>query len=93
MTISTKRPRFAFTTAAGPIRSWHTQVYDRSLGKTLIWGGFDGTSNQTDTTWAYEGPPVASWVPFGAGCAGSVGTPTLAPAGTSRNRPTAWRPH
>jgi hypothetical protein len=59
----------------------HVMAYDAPRRRVVLWGGDQvGVSAALDDTWAYKTPLPADAVPFGAGCAGSNGTPTLAPA-------------
>lgn len=50
-------------------------AYDLLRGRCVTFGGYSGGLSQE--TWEYEPGQLASWQPFGAGCAGANGTPTV----------------
>ncbi|MBK8099544.1 MAG: hypothetical protein IPK26_20740 [Planctomycetes bacterium] len=53
-------------------------AYDASVGQVVAFGGWDGSLVQAaDDTWGYAAG-FATWSPFGVGCAGTSGVPTLA---------------
>lgn len=61
-------------------RRGHVMAYDATLRRVVLHGGqFQGSTYLNDT-WIYQTPQPADVTPFGAGCAGSVGTPSLANA-------------
>ncbi len=72
--------------AASPAaRTRQAMAYHELRGRPLIFGGaggFQGFEN-FDDTWEYMQPFPASFTPFGAGCVGSAGVPTLGAAGAA----------
>ena len=70
---------WTLVTSAGPGRDSHAMAYDLARTTTVTWGGFDAIGAITNETWEYTGSATPTWVPFGTGCPGSVGTPALAP--------------
>jgi len=60
----------------GP-RNSHALAYDTSLRRTVLFGGTSSGAWVQDT-WIYRTPLPADVVPFGSGCAGTAGTPSLA---------------
>jgi len=67
-------------TALSPRAS--TLAYDIVRGRTVLFGGYAGASYLRDT-WQYDPGVISGWVPFGAGCAGTAGVPTLRALGGS----------
>jgi len=60
------------TSSSPPARADHILAFDAGRGRTVLFG-----STSFADIWEY-GPVVpGDWVPFGTGCAGSVGVPTL----------------
>jgi hypothetical protein len=57
-------------------RFLHALAYDTARGRTVLFGGHEWGSSSG--TWEYGLTHAASLAPFGNGCAGSAGTPTLA---------------
>jgi len=74
-----------FTQLATPVepslRSQSAMAYDPARGvHVLFGGGFDfgfGSLNWFADTWEFDLGPLASFTPYGAGCAGSRGVPQL----------------
>jgi hypothetical protein len=56
-------------------RSSGSMAYDSVREQTMLWGGVN--SGTKPNTWVYGPTHPAVSYPFGSGCAGSVGTPTL----------------
>jgi hypothetical protein len=54
-----------------------TLAFDVAAGRIVFFAG-------NGTTWEYITPPLATWLPFGPGCAGSAGVPLLRPVASSR---------
>jgi hypothetical protein len=68
------------TATSPPTRRQHAIAYDRARDETVLFGGrfiFTGGSSAIADTWVYQTEEPASLVPFGVGCAGSGGTPSL----------------
>jgi hypothetical protein len=53
-------------------------AYDSARRRVVLFGGLDGNNAGLNDTWEYYNPYPAALTPFGAGCAGSAGTPALA---------------
>jgi len=55
-------------------------AFDSLRQRTVLFGGITSAGTTLGQTWAYGAPggPVASVVPYGAGCAGPTGVPLLA---------------
>jgi len=60
-----------------PWRNFSAMAYDWLRGEVVAFGGNDPRAAQTAETWAYSTPSPATYSPFGTGCAGSAGTPSL----------------
>jgi hypothetical protein len=58
-----------------PARGWTAMAYDRML----LFGG-----NSLSDTWEYHTTPIPTYTPFGSGCTGSAGVPTLAAVSGAR---------
>jgi hypothetical protein len=69
------RPRPSWRTGAGLSHDW-------ARARTFLFGGYNSTTFAE--TWEYDSTGIASWTPFGSGCAGSAGTPALDSAPGSR---------
>ncbi|HEX5051855.1 MAG TPA: hypothetical protein VFZ65_08795 [Planctomycetota bacterium] len=54
-------------------------AYDTQLRRTVLFGG-TSQGNWVPDTWVYQTPLPADVVPFGSGCAGTAGLPSLAAA-------------
>lgn len=71
-------------TLVGPgIRQLAGAVYDAQARRVVLHGGSVPVSGMwvpVNDTWSYSTPQPADVVPFGGGCAGSAGTPSLANA-------------
>lgn len=64
-------------------RGSHTLAYDAATSRLIEFGGFVSVVFGyvwMDDTWVYATPHRARVTPYGSGCAGSNGTPTLAAA-------------
>lgn len=59
-------------------------TFDLNRNRTVLFGGYLGTTGGTNETWEYTTPTVATWQPYGSGCPGSAGTPLLRAANTAR---------
>ena len=59
---------------------WMTGFYDTVRRETVLHGGTHPYVGNTNYTWRYSTPSAATAIAFGAGCAGSAGTPVLAKA-------------
>lgn len=68
-------------TPTPPARQACALAHDFVRGRTVLFGGL-GTAF-LDDTWEYDPGTVARWTPFGSGCAGTSGVPTLRPIGAS----------
>ena len=85
----------AFTVANGEfdelfLTSWPAMrirthlVYDSGRDRFVLHGGqspYGGTPSAFSDTWELDLGDTATYTTFGAGCAGTYGTPTLSPAG------------
>src|SRR5262249_18210622 len=65
-----------------PARANHVLAFDSGRGRTVLFGNLSMTN-----TWEYGPVTPGSWVPFGTGCAGSVGVPVLAAGSELRPYP------
>jgi hypothetical protein len=61
----------------------HDLVFDTARGRALLFGGSLRLWELADT-WSYGATYPAAIAPFGAGCAGSIGTPALRTDGDRR---------
>lgn len=61
-------------------RSWTSAAFDSVRREVVLQGGTEYYQTSTNQTWIYRTNSLASATAFGAGCAGSVGTPVLANA-------------
>jgi hypothetical protein len=61
------------TPPSPPARFLPAMAYDRARNRMLLFGG-GGLSD----TWEYHTTPIPTYTPFGSGCTGSAGVPTLA---------------
>jgi hypothetical protein len=52
-------------------------TFDIGRSRMVLFGGMLGDFTFTNGTWEYDVGAIASWTPFGAGCTGSAGLPTL----------------
>jgi hypothetical protein len=52
-------------------------------GRVVSFGGAPVNGPYSDATWDYDAGTLATWTPFGSGCAGSAGTPVLRAVGGS----------
>jgi len=69
-----------FLTGNAPAARGYTfAAYDSSRNETILHTGIDG-SNTYNQTYRLSTPNAGAISAFGTGCAGSAGTPTLAPA-------------
>jgi hypothetical protein len=59
---------------------WRAGFYDTVRRETVLHGGMHPWVGNTNYTWRYRTPNGAAATSFGAGCAGSAGTPLLAKA-------------
>ncbi|MCC6782405.1 MAG: hypothetical protein IT457_06150 [Planctomycetes bacterium] len=59
-------------------------VYQALRGRPLLFGGSTLGVSSHDDTWEYLQPFPATFTPFGAGCSGSAGTPSLAASSGSQ---------
>lgn len=66
------------TNPAPPGRSDGGLAYDSQRRRIVLFSGINAGTK--DDIWEYGPTTPASWTPFGSGCAGSLGTPTLVPA-------------
>ena len=64
-------------------RTNHGMEFDHATGRVILYGGY-GTGVALNDTWEYFNLTRAVFEPLGVGCAGSAGTPVLAPVGTSK---------
>lgn len=66
--------------AVAPASLYAGLTYDSLRQRTVLFGGMSTTGVVLNQTWAYGAPggPVASLVPYGAGCMGPTGVPLLA---------------
>ena len=60
-----------------------TCAFDTWRNCTVMFGGF-GDAGAIGDTWEYFAPAASGWQPYGAGCAGTAGTPLLQPLNGSR---------
>ena len=66
-----------FPTGTAPTaRSGHAMFYDPAVGELRMFGGACGTTFNNEL-WKLELPVFSRYSIFGAGCAGTAGTPTL----------------
>ncbi len=66
-------------TSTGPsARRSTAMVFQEGRGRPLLFGGSSLGVDSRDDTWEYIEPLPASFTPFGAGCSGSAGIPSLA---------------
>jgi hypothetical protein len=73
-----------FPLASPPARAYHALAFDLVRGRTVLFGGVDSQFSALGDTWELGPQHEAAYVTFGAGCAGSAGTPALAAAGGQR---------
>lgn len=68
-------------------RTGFAMAMDITRDAVVLYGGATGNlqTNYTET-WEFRGAPLATFVTFGAGCAGSGGVPSLAAQGSSLPR-------
>ena len=65
-------------------RSNPAMTYDLNRDRTVLFGGWLGSTAGTNETWEYTSPTVALWQMYGSGCPGSAGTPLLRAANGAR---------
>jgi hypothetical protein len=63
-------------TSPSPRRS-HCMTWDPGMRRVVVFGGQDTSFNYLGDTWVYRTAWPADVVPFGSGCVGSAGTPSL----------------
>jgi hypothetical protein len=65
-------------TSVEPTRRFVTAMsYDPVRGVHVLFGGSNGPNVGLADTWEFDLGPLASFTPYGTGCAGSRGVPTL----------------
>lgn len=68
------------------LRTGAAMAFDPIRGVSVLFGGANLNSSLLADTWEFDLGPLASFTPYGAGCVGSRGVPSLAAQGSSLPR-------
>lgn len=68
------------------LRTGAAMAFDPIRGVSVLFGGANLNGSLLADTWEFDVGPLASFTPYGAGCVGSRGVPSLAAQGSSLPR-------